>query len=241
MLNNLKYFIRRNLTKRNKEKFYDHIISLGYNCEIQFRFYKYFKFEETSLFNWSYINSIDDLIKVINNPSLIGKQGYEQPNPLYTCKETNIKFHGKAKWKKIKDNPELIDKDLNDLAERVDYLKEKFIKTLQSDSKKLYIYKVRQTDISEDIDKKISELKKALKIQAGEGIARFDLLIISEEKNKKFFREINNYIFRTVKYFAPDEEVTSKKYLNNGWDEIFDEFYTKKPKWYKKNKKYKFE
>lgn len=241
MLNNLKYFIRRNLTKRNKEKFYDHIISLGYNCEIQFRFYKYFKFEETSLFNWSYINSIDDLIKVINNLSLIGKKGYEQPNPLYACKETNIKFHGKAKWKKIKDNPELIDKDLNDLAERVDYLKEKFIKTLQSDSKKLYIYKVRQTDISEDIDNKISELKKALEIQAGRGIIRFDLLIISEEKNKKFFREINNYIFRTVKYFAPDEEVTSKKYLNNGWDEIFDEFYTKKPKGYKKNKKYKFE
>lgn len=170
MLNNLKYFIRRNLTKRNKEKFYDHIISLGYNCEIQFRFYKYFKFEETSLFNWSYINSIDDLIRTLNDLTLIGKQGYKLSSPLYTCKETNIKFHGKAKWKKIKDSSELIDKDMKDLAERVNYLKEKFIKILQSDSKKLYIYKTNETDISESIDKKISELKKSLEILSGGGV-----------------------------------------------------------------------
>lgn len=226
--------------KENNSKFYNQIISLGYNCEIQFRFYKYFKYEETSIFNWSYIKSIDDLIRVLNDFSLIGKQGFKLTAPLYTCNETNISFHGKAKWKKIKDNPELIEKDIEDLSERLNYLKEKFIKTLKSNQKKLYIYKVKESDITENITDKIIKLKKALQAQGGAS-AGFNLLIVAEEKYAEYFQKTDEFIFRTVKYFAPDKEVTCKKYLDNGWDEIFDEFYSKKPKGYKKKKKYKFE
>ena len=153
--------------KINNAKFYDKIISLGYNCEIQFRFYKKFKYEETSIFNWSYIKSIDDLIRVLKDFSLIGKKGFKENAPLYTCVETNISFHGKAKWKKIKDNPELIQKDIKDLSERLNYLKEKFIKTLKSNNKKLYIYKVKESDITENINEKIIELKKTLQTQEG--------------------------------------------------------------------------
>ena len=236
-----KYFWRRISKKRNKDNFYEQIISLGYNCEVQFRFYKYFKYEETSLFNWSYIKNLDDLIRVLNDLSLIGKQGYKQTVPLYTCIETNISFHGKAKWKKIKDNQELIEKDIQDLSEKNNYLKEKFINTLKSNSKKLYIYKVKNSDITENINDKIIELKKTLETLEGGASAGFNLLIVAEEKYANFFKNQNEYIFRTVKYFAPDNDVTSKKYLDNGWDEIFDEFYSKKPKGYKKKKKYKFE
>ena len=67
------------------------------------------------------------------------------------------------------------------------------------------------------------------------------MLIVAEEKYAEYFPKSDEFIFRTVKYFAPDKEVTSKKYLDNGWNTIFDEFYSKKPKGYKKNKKYKFE
>lgn len=230
-----------NKIKKDNSKFYKNIISLGYNCEIQFRFYNKFKYEETSLFNWSYINSIKDLIQVLNDLSLIGKQGFRVSAPLYTCNETNISFHGKAKWKKIKDNPELIEKDIKDLGERLDYLKEKFVNTLKSNEKKLYIYKVKETDITNDINEKIIELKNALKTIEGKASSEFNLLIVAEEKYANYFKNTDEYIFRTVKYFAPDKEVTSKKYLDNGWDDIFNEFYSKKPKGYKKKKKYKFE
>ncbi len=237
----LHYFLRRLTTKRNKNNCYNHIISLGYNCEVQFRFYKYFKFEETNLFNWSFINTIDDLIRVLNDLSLIGKSGFKQTAPLYTCIETNISFHGKAKWKKIKDNPELIQKDIEDLSERLNYLKEKFIKTLKSNDSKLYIYKIKNSDISENINEKILELHKTLETLEGGASSGFNLLVITEEKYAKLFKNNDKYIFRTVRYFAPDNDVTSNSYLDNGWDEIFDEFYSKKPKNYKKNKKYKFE
>ena len=237
---NLKFFIRKikMSSKRKLENKYDYMLSLGYNCEVTFRFNKYFNFEETSLFNWTYSKSIDDLINVLNNLDEIGSLGFKEPNPLYKCIKTNYLFHGKMKWKNIKDNPELIEKDTKDLKERIAYLSEKFIKVLSSEKRKLYIYKVKNDDITDEILEKISILKDTLKKLGGKN---FDLLIISEEKYSEKFKNIEEVIYRSVKYFAPDKEVTSKKYLENGWNEIFDEFYTDKPKGYKKNKKYKFE
>lgn len=114
---NLKFFIRKikMSSKRKLENKYDYMLSLGYNCEVTFRFHKYFNFEETSLFNWTYSKSIDDLINVLNNLDEIGSLGFKEPNPLYKCIKTNYLFHGKMKWKNIKDNPELIEKDTKDL------------------------------------------------------------------------------------------------------------------------------
>ena len=223
---------------RKKENKYDYIFSLGYNCEITFRFHKYFKFEETSLFNWTYSQSIDDLINVLNNLSSIGSLGFERPNPLYKCLKTNFQFHGKMKWKKIKDNSELIEKDMNDLGQRIAYLREKFVNILCSKRRKLYIYKLKSEEVTDGIIEKILLLKKALISLGGEN---FDLLIVSEEKYTSFFNNSSEFLYRSVRYYAPEKDVTSSKYLENGWNEIFDEFYALKPKGYRKNKKYKFE
>ena len=69
--------------KRKRCNKYDYIFSLGYNCEIAFRFVKYFKFEESNLFNWMYVLPFERLLNAINNLDKIGTEGFRGPNPLW--------------------------------------------------------------------------------------------------------------------------------------------------------------
>lgn len=221
---------------RKKENKYDHIISLGYNCEVTYRFLKYFKFEESSLFNWCHSRNIDNLIRALNDFNLIGYD-FTNPNPLWECKETHIRFHGKAPMSIYIDKTatkEELENDKKELISRIAYLKKKFIDILTNDSKKLYIYKIKTTDINKDTNTQISKLKSALSLLGGKN---FEVLIVSE-KEANFTTKQGNYIHRTVEYYAPDNDVTSKKYFKNGWNKIFDEFYQTKIK--AKKKKYKF-
>lgn len=71
------------------------------------------------------------------------------------------------------------------------------------------------------------------------GAKNFQLLIVCEQ-NAKPIKSSDKYIIRTVKYFAPDTDVTNGSYRYNGWDDIFHEFYFKKIG-KKPTKKYKFD
>ena len=104
--------------KRKRENKFDYIFSLGYNCEVAFRLYEFFKFEESCLFHWTYAPSCDDLIFALKNFELIGKNGYETPNPLWECKNTHIRFHGKADMTLYLNgevSAEIMEKDRKDL------------------------------------------------------------------------------------------------------------------------------
>ena len=222
--------------KRKRENKFDYIFSLGYNCEVAFRLYEFFKFEESCLFHWTYAPSCDDLIFALKNFELIGKNGYEKPNPLWECKNTHIRFHGKADMTLYLNgevSAEIMEKDRKDLESRIDYLKSKFLKLAKDDCKKLYVYKIRSNEVCEN---KISELYFSLK---NIGAKNFKLLIITEKSANFKPQNSDNIIYRTVDYFAPDDDVTSKKYFNNGFDKIFEELYSTKKT--SKNKKYKFE
>ena len=225
---------------RKKENGYNYIISLGYNCEVAYRFLKFFRFEESSLFNWTYSKTIDDLISTLNNFEELGKNSFHLPNPLWECKNTHIRFHGKCDMSmciKNTENEKILEEDLKDLEGRIQYLKKKFTDIAQNDESKLYIYKIKKEDITGDIEDKLLNLHKALvKI----GANNFKLLIVSEETAGTI---PNNplYITRTVKYFAPNDNVTSKKCFNNGWDDIYAEFYQNKRHKKPRKKQYKFE
>lgn len=226
---------------RDKKKFYNHIISLGYNCEIAFRLYQYFKFEESNLFNWSYTCNIEDLIYALNHFKDIGQNDFTLQRGLWQCNNAKIAFHGYAV---IDITPEesqkedFLNNDKQQLLEKINYLKSKFLKILQDKSKKLYIYKVKISDVSANLNDNIIKIKKALLNLGGQN---FDLMIIIEDKYKKQIPKNNNYIIRTVKYYPPDDNVVSFKYNKNGFKKIFDEFWCVKPKKYQKNKVYKFE
>lgn len=208
---------------------YDHIISLGYNCEVAYRFLKYFYFEESGLFNWAYSKNIDDIINALESTDNIGADGFVfVVSGLWECQKTFVQFHGKE------DNTK---NGAIEVASRLNYLKDKFIKIAQSDDKKLYIYKIKTSQINKDTPKKLEKLHDALANNIG--AKNFQLLVVCEQ-NAKPIKESDKYILRTVKYFAPDTDVTSGSYLNNGWDEIYYEFYPKKIG-KKPTKKYKFD
>ena len=228
--------------KRVEENCYDNIISLGYNCEVTFRFLKYFGFEISNLFNWTYSYSINDMTNALNNFESICSGEMQNPNPLWECVNTHIRFHGKADSRifiKGRETEDILKADKEDLLGRVAHLKEKFLNILRDDTKKLYIYKIKKEDIDENVNDKILNLLDALKNLGGNN---FKLLIVAEKENEKCFSENENYMVRFVKYFAPDNCLVRKKYFNNGWDDIYNEFYVKIPdKNEKKNKKYKFD
>ena len=96
---------------------------------------------------------------------------------------------------------------------------------------------IKTNDINKNIEDSIIELYEALKSLGGNN---FKLLILHEKIcTENFEIDNNNIIVRPIDFYAPDDDVTSSKYFDNGFDKIWEEFYCKKKK--RKKKKYKFE
>ena len=221
------WFFSKLFTNKNVKK-YGHIISLGYNCELSYQLFRHNRFVESNLFAWTYIYSAKDLLNALNNLNLIGENGFLPPNPLFECKNTHIRFHGNDK------NP--TQKDYDELSQRVFYLRDKFLKTLSDGETNLYMIKIRtdEDNIEQIISNVFEKLNNMVKNQ-------FDLLVILENDARlaQRFEEIPNIYIRFVDFFAPDDDVTTKKCDKKNWKAIFDEF---RPKYkLKKKKKFKFE
>ena len=234
----IKIFLSR--FSREEKNGFNYIISLGYNCEVAYRFLKYFRYEESSLFNWSYSKTITDLIYTLNNLDKLGSEGFIEPNPLWECKVTHIQFHGRQDMLTYltKQQTEVILKrDLADLESRLAHLRDKFISIAKSRESKLYIYKMKKEDITQDAENIIESLYNALE---SIGAQNFRLLIVQEKAGREL-QQSSKYLVRTVSYFAPDEDVTNSKFFNNGWDNIYAEFYQNQKHSKYKKKKYKFD
>lgn len=220
-------------------KYYDHIISLGYNCEVSFQFFLEFHFVESSLFAWVNLSTIDVLINALQNVSSICSGEIINVKPMWKCVNTKIHFHGKAPMSFWFANPsnDDINKDKEELLSRVSHLKAKFLDIAKDGKRKLFIFKWLPEDNTfnrQKVDMLYSSLSKLAD--------NFDLLIVVE---KKLFEKIdlpldNNHIFfRYVSFFTPEEAVTSKPYDRKGWKNIFSEF---RPNFrLPKKKKFKFE
>src|SRR5262245_22497134 len=86
-----------------KKRKYDHIVSLGNNCEYSFQFFTNYKFVEANLFSWVYVLSPKKLLDAIARPDLMFSEGISEPDWLYTCNKYEIKFHGRASDKELLD------------------------------------------------------------------------------------------------------------------------------------------
>lgn len=224
MFNPFKSLIRK--IKHKKGQRYDHIASIGYNCEPVYKIVQYFDFEESSLFNWTLTYSNASLIYAIDNIEKLGTQGFNGPLPFWNCKFSGLYFHTKREPEDLAQDPDLAAIDEKELGEKVQYLAQKFLRILRSDDRKLYIRKMQSADINENANEKIEAIRQALLAKGGKN---FDILVVSEEKDKHFFQNPVNYIYRSIKFYTPDYDVTDRKSRNNGWDKIFDEFYVEKP------------
>ena len=226
----------------NKKK-YDNIIPLGYNCEIAYRFYRYFRFIESSLFSWVYISSFSVLFNALNNIDIIASEDFIYENTLYKCTKSGIKFHGRMREEEFTDDEEknkiLMEQDKAELHSRLNYLKEKFIKTANDGKKNLYIKKISKSEAEEENSyKNMYEIYKFLKKFCKND---FDLLFVTEKSYfDKFIYSEKNIYTKCVEKYSPDDMVTDKRQGDKfGWNVIYTEFSPKKRVW--KKKKLKFE
>ncbi|MDR1026756.1 MAG: hypothetical protein LBL47_05080 [Lactobacillus sp.] len=221
-----------------KKRKYDHIVSLGNNCEFSFQFFTNYKFVDANLFSWTYIMDRDKFLGCLEDIDGLLSEGLEDPVPLYECKKYNVRYHGRAKWEDLMNldgelNREAVDEDKKEIYSRVEHLKEKFKKMLVDDKSKLFVLK----------DPKDTDFVIAVKLILDKIVkGRYDLLVVvtKDEFDKFKLLQADNIFVRAINNYSPETAVTSKKQSDmNGWKKIFSEFAPKLVK--SKNKKFKFE
>ena len=134
--------IPRMILSRIRSRKYDHVLSLGMNCEPAFRFSLSWGGVESSPFSWSLCSDLRSLAEVLRHPELTGSEGFSFVDTalMWRCNRTGISFHGKQMLPIDASTipPELLAADKTDLAQRLAYLNEKFTRILSDESSKAW-------------------------------------------------------------------------------------------------------
>ena len=210
---------------------YDQFLFLGYNCELAYRFYRSNGFLDSSLFAWSLVDSVEQLVFALRHFDKLctGDIVYDEDVSLYRCQQTGVCFHGResmTKWMKKEERSEGILRDLTDLRGRVGYLKEKFLRYLRNDASTLAVLKI---DTAACRDGSIWEPLRTLKQTLGElGARNVDVLVICEESARGLIFECCRdlgFALRSVRLFNPGSDACSEKHGDTaGWNRIWLEF-----------------
>lgn len=222
---------------------YDHILSLGYNCEVSFHIYRMFGFVESNPFAWVNARSTENMIRALEDIDGIGKDGWTLAGVMWRDNRTNMLFHGKAPaetWLSGRFTQSDIDADRAELESRMSYLKKKFINMATGAGKLLFVFKY-PPDESPTPDHIMAILNALKKICA----RPFELLMIFEEK---MLRGVDlsvlpgNVHVETLLHYAPYRQATSIELSDAaGWKRIWDKYRPRKACRKKRKKKFKFE
>lgn len=210
----------------------DHVISLGYNCEVSFRVRDYFGVLNSVIYSWAYIENRDDLLRSLYNPEKLAASDKELlPWGMFRSKEYGITFHPKYSQKELfhadgGENTEVVQLAKEEMVSRYTYLAKKLNGFFQdADHTTLYVCKLYPwvTDEAENINF-IEALYQTLSDVC---IANnFVLCIVMQENNMtKAYQALqqSNLLIRTVKTFATDDNTEHGGDIA-GWNNIFDEF-----------------
>lgn len=197
-----------------KRKRYQHILSLGMNCEVAFRQVVAWGAVDSSLFNWGTTRYLSLLMNALENFSNLFNGEIERgPDGLWRCVLTNISTHGRT----------YTEEDREDTRARMKYLKDKFLKQISDSGRTLLIYRLSDKDLEaptlkEDLLKLDSVLRKL-------GAKNHEYLLIVEKRNAKKVPRIRDFHVRTVSAFNPIADVANE-YIGDyvGWITIFTEF-----------------
>lgn len=212
-----------------RRKRYQHVLSLGMNCEIAFRQVIAWGAVDSSLFNWGTTESLSNLTHALEHfEDLFNGEIFRGSNGLWKCAHTGISTHGRK----------YTAEDKEDTLARMKYLKEKFLKQISDEGKTLLVRRLHDGDLEspnfkEDLLKFDSALRKL-------GARNHEYLLVVEARNIEKVPRIEGFHVRTVKAFNPTNEVTKKRIGDYvGWSTIFSEFVpVAKPK---RRGPYKFE
>ncbi len=213
-----------------RAKRYDHVLSIGMNCEPAFRFCLSWGFVDSTPFSWASCTDTLRLAEVIRHPEQIGSEGFSFLDEIlmWQCTRTGINFHGKL----IPDpampkNAEAIANDRKDLENRLAYLNDKFTRILSDASSKAIIFRISTAAAAEeDANEEIDALQTALEQR---GARNYTLVVVTERSVGGAIRSAPNRVTRTVKAFNPKNAVVQPNLGDPvGWCAIYREFAPKK-------------
>jgi hypothetical protein len=217
----------RMLVARLRTKRYDHVLSLGSNCDAGFRFCQKWGFVDSTPFTWGQTLDIGHVVQALRHPESIGADGFSwhAPSAMWRCNRTGMYFHGRMKATQDRPEPDeaALKADLEELKSRLGHLKEKLLSVLADGSSKALILRVNSKEASADgINGRLDELQGAL---AEVGARNHLLVVVAERKVKGLIRTAPGRVVRYVRQFNPQSAVTDAKLGDPvGWDAIFTEF-----------------
>ena len=217
----------RILLARMRVKKFDHVFSLGVNCEPAFRFCCKWGFVDSTPFAWTQTYDIPRLIRALRHPEEAGADGFEwRPRALmWQCRRTGLCFHGKMKVSFGQPPPdeETMKADCKDLTERLAHLQKKLASACADNSKKVFVYRVNSSEVlAGGIGEKLDDLQRALhELGAKDSL----LLVVAERRVAKQIPAAPGRIVRSVKVFNPSDKVAVKTMGDPaGWNAVFTEF-----------------
>lgn len=218
-------FPRLMLARMRRKKF-DHVLSLGMNCEPAFRFSLSWGFVDSTPFAWSTCGNPLSLADVIRNPGHIGCDGFswEASSLMWKCNKSGISFHGKLAIdpRRAVLPPDVLDADRAELIQRMAYLNDKFTRILSDNSSKALIYRVStKVALAGDVTEKIEAVQRSLEDR---GAKNYTLVVVVERKAKGRIPPGPNRLVRIVNAFNPVESVVKPKLGDPiGWRALFTE------------------
>ncbi len=231
----------RILLARARRKRFEHIVSLGANCEVAFRFCRSWGFVDSSLFSWAIVSDTSQLARVLRNLDGICS-GPLTLNPvrMWVCGNTGIRIHGRLKNGPGIPPPDAAAEaaDKADLQGRVAHLREKLRRYAADDATTLFIYRIPTGDVEKPgLAERINAVESAI---CELGARNWKLLLVAESRVARLIPRGPNRYVRSVRVFNPTNDVTTAERGDPvGWHAVFTEFAPVHI--LKKTKKFKFE
>ena len=210
-----------------RQKKFDHVFSLGMNCEPAFRFSLSWGFVDSTPFSWGLFGNLRLLADALRHPEYIGSEGYSwyKPHLMWRCEKTMGQFHGRLNMKACNSNPDpkALDEDRQDLVQRIKYLNDKFTRVLADDSSKALILRVHtRTALASDANDQIDAVQSAIEAR---GARNYTLVVVTERAARGRIASAPNRVLRTVRAFNPGADVANPKLGDSvGWRALFAEF-----------------
>ena len=212
---------------RVQRKKFDHVLSLGMNCETAFRFSLSWGFVDSTPFAWALFSQLDQLADAIEHPEHIGSEGFTwDPKALmWRCNRTKASFHGQLVMGIPTEplDPKALEADREDLMQRLKYLNEKFTRMLSDNTSKAIVCRIHtHLVLKDDAVAKVDAIQHALESR---GARNYTLVVVTERAVRGKIAPAPHRVVRTVCAFNPGECVVKEKLGDPaGWRALFAEF-----------------
>lgn len=203
------------------------------SCAFSTRFFYYFKFDDSTFWNWVWAVDPDVQIKVFEHPELLfsgNKKFIPHGGGMLACDVTGMSFHSKRFYNDFLKSDGSLDKqmleeDFEELMSRTKYLYEKTKKYMASKDKKLFAYNMLNLDC--DVQTHIEKIKR-LYDYIETKTENFDFLLITARQNfDKVQCEMSKthpkiFVRKVKSYYSDGHQDLSRDRI--GWIKIFKEF-----------------